>query len=115
MNNLFALLVTLVPTAAMATDYPFSEVECGDHWFEVSAEIDADTDSATVYFSGDSNPGRGPVSATVQTTGTDVVISLQDGSGESLVIDGSDAVHNIFWGELRSAGRTEYLGLCSTN
>jgi hypothetical protein len=107
------MILAVTATTSLADDLPFSRLSCGDHWFKVHVTIDAANDTASVWFSGDSNPDDAVVAATVATSGSDVSIALQDGSHTTLVIDASDHWHDLYWGALVVEGNSLQLGLCS--
>jgi hypothetical protein len=107
-----ALLLAL-SSPAFALD--FSTVSCGDHFFKITAVVDATTGKALVSFSGDSNPNLPDVEASVSEKGSEIIFEFLNDSGESLVVDASDAVHDIYWGSVRTSDREMALGLCEVN
>jgi hypothetical protein len=104
------------PSVADAMELRYQSITCGDHWLKIEIKLDADSNRATVEYSGDSNPEKLLDSAVYEFSSADSVrIQLTGEQADSILIDGSDAVHNIFWGSMIN-GKTKSqtsLGLCS--
>jgi hypothetical protein len=104
------------PSVADAAELRYSSITCGDHWLKIEIKLDADSNRATVEYSGDSNPETTLGSATYEFSSTDSVrVRLAGDPADVIVIDGSDAVHGIFWGSVFSSKNQSetQLGLCS--
>lgn len=105
------LLMAFLATPALAEGLELKSVTCGDHWFEVTAEIDASGLKAEVSFRGDGVDDDGRYEAAVVDAG-DIVIQLI-GRDDALVIDDFDAMHDLYWGSWKDGDRVTGLGLCS--
>lgn len=113
MVRLLASLVAclLVATPAFAEGAPFSSVSCGDHWLTYNASID--DDGARVWLAGDSQGVQTAIAADLVTDGSEYSFRFLDGSGQTLTVDASDAVHGLFWGQVSQGDVVTQLGLCS--
>lgn len=111
MKKLVCAAMAALSSSAFAGDLSFTSITCGDHWFSVSAKIDAETMKGQVTFSGDGVSDDAVHAATVSDDG-DVIIAL-DGRDDALIVDDFDAMHNLFWGSYKQGDQVIGLGLCS--
>ena len=103
--------MAFLATPALADGPQLKTVTCGDHWFEVTAEIDPSGTVAQVTFRGDGVSDDGVYQASVVDAG-DIVIQLI-GRDDALIVDDFDAMHDLYWGSYKDGDRVTGLGLCS--
>ncbi len=73
--------------AAVAQAAP-TEVECGDHWFNVTVNWDQDLTKAEVSFGGDGGSDRDSTTASVAIVNRDLKVTFTDTLGGYLTIEG---------------------------
>jgi len=83
------ILFSLITLSASAFSADRSIV-CGDHWFKVTAEWTKGSTQAKVNFSGDSQPNRSEISATVNEAGKQIVVLFNDKIGGELRLENGD-------------------------
>lgn len=67
------------------------EIKCGDHWFHVTASIDAKALKAKVWFGGDAGPDTTEQTANVSVEENQTMLHLTDGSRIRITtLDGTD-------------------------
>lgn len=109
--------VTVAASPAQADGLTYSQIHCGDHWFNFNISLDPDTHEASVRFYGDSSPDTAarPASYLFESDHS-VRVNFQDEEGGYIEIDGSDFAHDIYWGTGRLSahgrGAPDTFGLC---
>jgi hypothetical protein len=115
-SSIISIVFAMSASKALSEAPPYSVVSCGNHWFNIEITLDSRSDQAQVEFSGDSRPEVTSSGATyVFTASQSMVVTLDESNDSFIKIDGSDSVHDIYFGTYQPglSASAINLGLCS--